>query len=172
MKILPYKKIEARFVAWSAEYLDVAQALMDYIADTRFEILHFGSTSFQVGGKGIIDLSLLYKNNQLTLAVEHLLGLGFQPQVSHRPFPPERPRLDGAVIFNQQIYYIHIHVIAYNSAEHHKQLAYKNYMLNNPQARQDYEYAKKKILQSGISEQEEYGDKKSLFVKPLLHEIV
>lgn len=100
--------------------------------------------------------------------MKHLIELGFQDQISLNPFPPERPRKDGAVIINGKWYYLHIHVIAYGSDEHKKQVAYKDYMLNNPTARDDYESVKKTIILNGFADQESYGKQKPPFVKRLL----
>lgn len=171
MKILKYKKIEASFNPWSAQYFKVAQRVIDFIGTEQFEVIHIGSTSFKVGGKGIIDLSVLYKNKDLDEAVQHLLHLGFQDQISEKPFPPERPRKDGAVIFNGTEYLLHIHVIERGSDEHKKQIEYKNYMLNNPAAREEYEASKKKILADGFTDQESYGKQKSPYVKSILNAI-
>jgi GrpB-like predicted nucleotidyltransferase (UPF0157 family) len=168
MKILKYKKMDASFSEWTSVYYDVAQAVIDFIGLAQLEVIHIGSTSFKVGGKGIIDLSVLYKNNDLALATEHLLELGFQDQVSIKPFPPERPRKDGVVNLDGKEYYLHVHVIASGSDEHKKQVQYKHYMLKNPTARKQYELTKKTILSNGIKDQDTYGEQKSPFVKSLL----
>ncbi|RXK14089.1 hypothetical protein CP965_01175 [Halarcobacter mediterraneus] len=171
MKILKYEKIEARFIPWNEDYFHVANALIDFIRTDIFDVLHIGSTSAMVGGKGIIDLSILYERDQLDLAVKHLKSLGFQDQISNNPFPNERPRKDGAVIFNEKKYLIHVHVIRKGSIEYRKQLKYKDFMLSNPKAREKYEESKKLILEQGILDQEEYGKQKSPFVKAVLEKI-
>ncbi len=171
MDILKYKKIEANFIPWSSIYLSVAQSVIDFISLEQFEVLHIGSTSFMVGGKGIIDLTVLYRNNDLHLAVQHLSKLGFQDQISVKPFPANRPRKDGAVLVNGKEYFLHVHVIAYGSDEHNKLEQYKSYMLNNPAARKEYESSKKTIILNGITDQEEYGKQKSPFVKVVLKSI-
>jgi len=145
MDILKYKKIEVGFIPWSPIYFEVAKLASEFISTEKFNVLHIGSTSFKVGGKGIIDLSILYGNGELTSAVDHLHALGFQDQVSDNPFPPERPRKDGAVIVGGEIYILHVHVIENDSDEHIKQIKYKNYMLDNPEARKEYELSKKNI---------------------------
>ena len=171
MEILKYEKREATFTPWTEEYFHVAKALINYISNEIFEVLHIGSTSARVGGKGIIDLSILYEKEQLDLAVKHLKSLGFQDQISNNPFPNERPRKDGSVIFNEKKYLIHAHVIRKGSIEHRKQLKYKKFMLENPNARKKYEDSKKHILEQGILDQEEYGKHKSPFVKSVLEQI-
>lgn len=171
MDILAYKKIPASFNIWSETLLVVAQSVIEHIANDQFEVIHIGSTSFKAGGKGIIDLSILYNAGELALAVDHLKQLGFQDQISDKPFPEHRPRKDGAVLYKGQVYYLHVHAIAKNSEEHHNQLKYKNYMLNSPTARAAYEQAKKTILTNGTNEQEAYAKQKSPFVKARLKEI-
>jgi len=118
MKILKYEKIEAGFTPWSSNYLKVSQSLIEFIRTEQFEVIHIGSTSFMVGGKGTIDLSILYKNGEINVAVNHLLSLGFQDQISDNPFPPERPRKDGTVRIDGNKYFIHVHVISYGSEKH------------------------------------------------------
>ncbi|WP_448550512.1 GrpB family protein [Thalassotalea fusca] len=171
MEILKYKKIKAGFTPWSPVYYEVAQSVMKFIRTERLEVIHIGSTSFKVGGKGIIDLSVLYKNGDLNFAVNHLIELGFQDQISKKPFPPERPRKDGAVLFKGKEYFLHVHVIANESDEHKKQEKYKKHMLNDSIAREKYELSKTSILANGVTEQEAYGKQKSPFVKSVLEQI-
>lgn len=171
MKILKYEKVTADFKPWTSTYLLVARELIQLIQTDGIDVMHFGSTSAKVGGKGIIDLSVLYHKGKFELAVERLKTLGFQDQIAEKPFPPERPRKDGAVIFEGQKYLVHAHVIEKGSIEHHRQKEYKDYMLSNPCARQEYELSKKAILEQGIREQEAYGKLKSPFVKSVLNKL-
>lgn len=149
----------------------MAKALINHIQTEPFEVIHIGSTAAKVGGKGIIDLSILYPKGQLNLAIEHLKSLGFQDQISAAPFPPERPRKDGAVLFDGKKYLIHIHAIEINSEEHTNQIKYRDYLLSDPAARQAYERSKRTILAEGVTEQDAYGKRKSPFVKSVLSRI-
>ncbi|WP_026804519.1 GrpB family protein [Aliarcobacter lanthieri] len=171
MQILKYEKIEATFKPWNKRYLEVAKHLIDFISTKDFEVIHIGSTSFMVGGKGIIDLSILYQNKNLDRAVNYIKSLGFQDQISENPFPKERPRKDGIVFFKNNKYIIHLHVIEKNSEEHKKQVKYKEYMLSNSKAREEYEKTKLDILNQGITNQEVYGKGKSPFIKSILSKI-
>ncbi|WP_432454124.1 GrpB family protein [Agarivorans sp. QJM3NY_29] len=171
MNILKYEKIKAEFKPWTETYLLIAESLISLIRTEQLDVIHIGSTSAKVGGKGIIDLSVLYPVGKLSIAVEHLKLLGFQDQVSAKPFPVERPRKDGAVVYKGHKYFVHVHVIEDGSEEHHKQLKYKQYMLANPLARYEYEQSKQAIIATGISEQEAYGKLKSPFVKSVLQHL-
>jgi len=169
MEILPYEIIKAEFKPWTETYLAVAQALIRLIETDEIQVMHFGSTSAKVGGKGIIDLSVLYPEGQLQAAVDHMNTHGFQDQASAKPFPPERPRKDAAVLFEGRKYLIHAHVIQKHSEEHQRQRAYRDYLLANPEVRADYERQKKAILSEGVTDQEAYVKRKAPFVKTILN---
>ncbi len=171
MKILKYESRNAQFTPWTSAYLDVAKALIELIETDMLSVLHFGSTSAMVGGKGIIDLSVLYTSGQIDLATVRLKSLGFQDQISDQPFPAQRPRKDGAVVYENTKYLIHAHVIEIHSDNHIKQLAYKEHLLNDIDAREQYEATKKSILASGINELQQYGDLKSPHVKSILKKL-
>ncbi|WP_417441391.1 GrpB family protein [Idiomarina sp.] len=171
MKIVKYEKVPADFKPWTSTYLLVARELIQLIQTEDIDVMHFGSTSAKVGGKGIIDLSVLYEKGQIDLAIDRLKSLGFQEQIAAKPFPPERPRKDGAVIYEGEKYLVHAHVIEKGSEEHVRQKDYRDYLLSNPSAREEYELSKKSILEQGIKEQDAYGKLKSPFVKSVLNKL-
>lgn len=170
MQVLPYERRPASFKPWSPVLLRVAAALIEHIKQDWMDVMHIGSTSAQVGGKGVIDLSVLYPEGRLQDAVEHLYTLGFQDQHSHKPFPPERPRKDGAVEFEGERFMIHVHLIRHGSEEHRNQQRFRDRMLANPDERAAYEACKREILAAGVTEQEAYGKLKGGFVKQKLAE--
>ncbi|WP_372768276.1 GrpB family protein [Pseudoalteromonas sp.] len=167
-----YSLVPASFNPWRAVFLDVAEAVMAELADERFDFLHFGSSSFKVAGKGIIDISILYQTGHLQDAVAYLKSFGFVDQHSENPFPATRPRKDIAVLYNNEVFNVHMHVIEKESEEHKKQVTYKEHMLNNPDDRAAYEAQKRKVLAEGITVQDDYGKAKSPFVKEILKRIV
>ena len=171
VKFIPYQLVPASFNPWRDIFLDVAQAVIAQLAHPDFEFLHFGSSSFKVAGKGIIDISILYKASELTKAVEHLKSIGFSDQHSNKPFPENRPRKDIAVIFKNETFQVHVHVIEFGSEEHLKQVNFKTHMLNNPDARALYEATKQQVIADGQTVQDDYGKAKSPFVKSVLQYI-
>ncbi|AIY67435.1 GrpB family protein [Pseudoalteromonas piratica] len=164
-----YSLVPASFNPWRAIYLDVAAAVINKLEEKRFDFLHFGSSSFQVAGKGIIDISILYPPGKLEEAVAHLKHFGFVDQHSDNPFPDSRPRKDIAVIFENETFNVHMHVIEKNSEEHLKQVKYKQHMLNNPADRAAYEAKKREVIARGTTVQDDYGKAKSPFVKNILN---
>lgn len=166
-----YRLVPASFNPWREIFIEVAEAVIEHLADQQFDFLHFGSSSFKVAGKGIIDISILYQPGKLEDAVTHLKHFGFVDQHSDNPFPDSRPRKDIAVIFENETFNVHMHVIEKNSEEHLKQLAYKQHMLANPQDRAAYEAKKRAVIKSGVTVQDDYGKAKSPFVKSVLARI-
>ncbi|AXQ97752.1 GrpB family protein [Pseudoalteromonas piscicida] len=169
IEFVPYQLIPASFNPWREVFLEVAEEAMAALAHSELELLHFGSSSFKVAGKGIIDISVLYKPGQLAQAVEHLKSLGFADQHSDNPFPDTRPRKDIAVMYQGELFQVHAHVIEKGSEEHMKQERFKAYMLSNPEARAEYETQKQLAIAKGIASQDEYGKAKAPFVKRTLN---
>lgn len=168
MQILPYTLKPACFSPWRPVYLDVAAVLIRHIKRDWLDVVHIGSTAARVGGKGVIDLSVLYPEGRLQDAATHLHALGFQQQHGNRLFPPERPRKDGAVEFAGELFMIHAHLILNGSEEHINQQRFRDHMLMNPGERAAYEMCKRDILAAGVKDQDVYGKHKGGFVKQRL----
>jgi Uncharacterized conserved protein len=66
---------------------------------------------------------------------------------------------------------IHAHVIEKDSDEHHRQIAYKQYLLENPDVRTEYENKKREILAQGLRNQDIYVKHKAPFVKGVLADL-
>src|SRR5437899_3256428 len=98
MCILKYSLSPAEFVAYDPEVAEVAGLLRGAIqsGEARVRVEHIGSTSVPgCGGKGIVDLAVLYPEGLLARARDVLDGLGFQKQDGPEPFPESRPMRVG-----------------------------------------------------------------------------
>jgi hypothetical protein len=98
--ILEYPIEAHSFVDWSPTYFKVADVIIDYIQkeSDAIEIHHVGSTSItDCGGKGSIDLAVVYTDGQLGQTREIIDRLGFQKQKTRDPFPETRPMRTGAI---------------------------------------------------------------------------
>lgn len=153
----------------------LAAAIIDALKHDDYEYCHIGSTSFGACGKGIIDISLLYriqsgddKLGAIAPIVQFLNSHGFTPQHSSNPFPKTRPRFDIGVRFRGKDYQVHLHVIENSSKEHKQQLLFKNKMLSDPELLNAYERKKQSILLEGKTDQDAYGKEKGYFVKDWL----
>src|SRR6185436_4164083 len=99
---------------------EVAAALGRLIEEavTGSRVEHIGSTAVPgLGGKGVIDLMLLYPPGSLVRARDAVDALGFQRQGTRDPFPEDRPMRVGAADWNGRRYRLHLHILSADSAE-------------------------------------------------------
>ena len=171
MRILLYVSTLAEFHAYNPKVAQVAGMLRDAIQtmapDLRVE--HVGSTSvLGCGGKGIIDLAVLYPDGFLAHARAILDELGFQKQGGRDPFPETRPMRVGCIEHDGQPFLIHAHVIAFGSDEHQGLVWFREALRVSSELRHAYEERKREILASGINDSVEYCLAKEEFIKDAL----
>src|SRR6266581_1676180 len=173
MRILAYFSTPAEFRAYDPRVTEVARLLRDAIrgVEPRLQVEHIGSTSVPgCGGKGIIDLAILYPGELLARARAVLDGLGFQKQGGPEPFPKSRPMRVGCVENYGRPFRIHAHVIALESEEHGELVWFRETLRADSALRQSYEERKRAILASGIQDPLEYCKAKGVFITDALKE--
>jgi ribosomal-protein-alanine N-acetyltransferase len=172
VKIMAYRHQPAQFL----EYDPVAPVLADLLArdiraaDNHLRIEHVGSSAVPgCGGKGVIDLLILYPEGLLEAAKRVLAEFGYQPQPQRDPFPEDRPMRVGSVEFQGVRYNIHAHVIAATSPEAAELLQFRDRLRTEPALREAYETEKRRILSAGVSDSLEYSIQKGDFVRAWLN---
>jgi len=173
MRILPYFSTPAEFRAYAPEGAEIARQLRGAIqsVEAALQVEHVGSTSVPgCGGKGIIDLAILYPQGLLARARAVLDGLGFQKQGGPEPFPENRPMRVGCVEHDGRPFRIHAHVIALGSAEHGELVWFRETLRGDSALRQRYEERKGAILAMGIEDPLEYCKAKGAFITDALNE--
>jgi GrpB-like predicted nucleotidyltransferase (UPF0157 family) len=163
--------MSAEFHAYDPEVAEVARLLCDAIQDMEpaLRVEHIGSTSVPgCGGKGIVDLAVLYPEGLLARSKAVLDGLGFQKQGGPEPWPEERPMRVGCVEHAGRLFRIHAHVIALKSQEHVELIWFREALRAEPSLQRRYEERKRAILQSGIRDSIEYCRAKGFFVTDVL----
>jgi GrpB-like predicted nucleotidyltransferase (UPF0157 family) len=173
MRLLPYFSTPAEFRAYDPEVTEIARLLRGAIrsAEPHLQIEHIGSTSVPgCGGKGILDLAILYPDGFLARARAVLDGLGFQRQGGPEPFPESRPMRVGCVQHKGRPFRIHAHVIALGSEEQGELVWFRETLRGNSALRQSYEARKRAILATGIEDPLEYCKAKGPFVTEVLRE--
>jgi len=171
MRIEPYFPGPADFRAYDPEAGEIARALGDAIRDVEpiLQVEHIGSTSIPgCGGKGIIDLMVLYPEGHLSRARTVLDLLGFQKQGGPEPFPEERPMRVGSILSGNGRFRIHAHVIALQSEEHRELVRFREVLRGCNELRQRYEERKRAILASGIQDPIEYCKAKEGVIQEVL----
>jgi len=171
MRILPYLSMPAEFRPYDPEVAETARLIRGAIqsVEPELQVEHVGSTSVPgCGGKGIIDLAILYPQAGLARARAALDGLGFQKQGGPEPFPEDRPMRVGSVEREGRAFQIHAHVIALGSEEHGEMVWFREILRRDPALRQGYEGRKRAILAIGIHDSIEYCKAKGPFITDLL----
>lgn len=139
--------------------------------DGRLQTEHVGSSAVPgCGGKGYIDLLVIYPDGLLDIAKRALADLGFQRQQSRDPFPEDRPMRVGTVMYAGRIYSVHAHVVAASSTEVREFLLFRDWLRSRPALQRAYEAEKRRILAEGVLDGTDYAEKKGDFVKGILAE--
>jgi GrpB-like predicted nucleotidyltransferase (UPF0157 family) len=171
MRILPYFSTPTQFLAYDPSLTEIVCLLVDALrnAEPQLKIEHVGSTSVPgCGGKGIIDLAVLYPTGFLEKAKSVLNDIGFQKQMGQEVFSEERPMRVGSIDYNGRLVRIHAHVIALDSAEHEELIWFREMLRRDPLLRYKYENEKRAILAQGIQDSVEYSKAKGEFLANLL----
>jgi len=174
MRILPYLPMPAEFRAYDPQFVVVAYFLADAIqrVEPQLKVEHVGSTSVpECGGKGIIDLAVLYPAGFLARARAMLDNLGFQKQGGPEPFPESRPMRVGCVEHDGRPFLTHAHVIDLDSDEHRELVFFREALRASSRLRHCYEARKRAILAMGIRDPIEYCKAKGAFITDALKEL-
>ncbi|HEY2864358.1 MAG TPA: GrpB family protein [Casimicrobiaceae bacterium] len=169
--ILPYAILPPVYVEYDAGAPDVASRVIDLVgaAAPWAQIDHIGSTAIPgCAGKGIIDLVALYPEGQLDDMRDTIDALGFQPQRTGHTFPEDRPMRVGAIEHRGQVYRLHMHVVAADSAEARSLYRFRDVLRADPALRDAYQAKKRAILQSGVNSSNDYTQAKGEFISAVL----
>jgi len=172
-RVAPYLSKPAEFRAYDPEVVEMARLVCSAIqsVEQKLRVEHAGSTAVPgCGGKGIIDLMVLYPAGFLARARTVLDDLGFQKQSGPEPFPESRPMRVGCVEHAGRSFQIHAHVIALDSEEHHELAWFREALRASSELRQRYQERKRAILAMGIDDSIEYCKAKGTFITDALKE--
>ena len=150
-----------------------ARKLADWITakEPRLQVEHVGSSAVPgCGGKGIIDLAVIYPDGLLKAAVSALDDIGFQRERSRKPFPESRPMLVGCTRHSGVQYPVHAHVLVENSSEVDEILWLRDRLRSDVALRRAYEAEKVRILAEGVLDGVDYAEKKGEFIRRVLAE--
>lgn len=170
----PYSQEPVRFRVYDPATAQVAAIVMDALLDLEpsLSVEHIGSSSVPgCGGKGTVDLAVLYLPGELGSATNALDQLGFQPQPGPNPFPESRPMRVGVLELAGKHYPVHAHVLELGCPEHAQLLAFRDALRADTRLCRDYEAHKQAILADGVSNRQEYTNAKGTFVREVLAEL-
>ncbi|HJQ24756.1 MAG TPA: GrpB family protein [Blastocatellia bacterium] len=171
LQIQKYELRQPIFCPADPEAASVAQRLAEAIVsrDGRLAVEHIGSTAVPgCGGKGYIDLLVLYPEGLLDAAKAALDALGYQRQPGREPFPEERPMRVGCVESSGRRYPVHAHVVAANDPEAERLLAFRDWLRRDAAEVRAYEAEKLRILAAGVLDGVDYAERKTRFIEAAL----
>jgi GrpB-like predicted nucleotidyltransferase (UPF0157 family) len=168
VEIRAYRSLPASYRDYDPEASAVAQALIALIReqDDALHLEHIGSSAVPgCGGKGYVDLLVIYPQGRLDAAKRALQALGFQRQQSRDPFPEDRPMRVGIVEHQGREFSVHVHVIANDSTEAVELVRFRDRLRADAGLRVAYEQEKRRILGAGVTDAEDYAQAKTEFIR-------
>lgn len=148
---------------WAAFFQRESQKLSGTLKKYNCQIEHIGSTSV-VGmcAKPIIDILIGINNFPPTDDfIRAMIGLGYeymeQASVSNRLYFVKRESLN----FNA-------HIVKYGGSIWNKDIAFREFLRNTPQAIQEYSALKRGIINKGRNKLLEYSEEKAPFIENIL----
>lgn len=137
-----------------------------------FKIEHIGSTAVPgLGGKGIVDIMIGIKKNEMMDIVKQAekLGYNYIPQASypnrlflHKPYPKD---------FDKEIAY-HLHIVNIDSDDYKNTIAFRNYLKTHPEDLEKYAQIKQQAADIANEDKETYMKIKEATIKEILKKTV
>jgi GrpB-like predicted nucleotidyltransferase (UPF0157 family) len=171
LSIGPYELRTACCRPWDARAPEVAARVAALIRTVLpvARVEHIGSTSVPgCGGKGIVDLLLLYPPGGLAAARDALASLGFQRQPGRDPWPEERPMRVGSVVHDDDRFALHVHVVASGSAEEAWDVGFRDRLRADPALVEAYVARKREIIGDGVVDSVDYSRAKGPFIEGVI----
>lgn len=156
--------------AWDGDAVTVARLVAERIAggSVVVGVEHVGSTAVAgCGGKGVVDLAVLYDAVELEVVKEMLRGMGFQRQPHADPFAESRPMLVGSVEYGGRWFGVHVHVLEKGCAEAVELVRFRDRLREDGELAERYVRVKKEIVDSGVTDSLEYCRRKGRFIDGL-----
>lgn len=167
--IIPYQIPETAFYEYDPEFPKVFFQVAELIKrESQFATVeHIGSTSVPgMPGKNSLNIAVIVERMEYPILLNSLKNKGF----GDHPFksePEDRPLLVGGVTHNDQIYWLHVHLITENSKDHIVALYFRDILRGNPKIATEYAALKKQLVEEKASA-EEYHQGKQAFIRSII----
>ncbi len=165
--ILPYPRQPVEYGDSDPRAPAVAQLISNHIRQhlPSIQVEHIGSTAVaDCGGRGVIDLMLLYDDEPIDLILATLDTIGFLWVQRDNNLPDEWPKGAGAIKYAGDIFRIHLHVLPRDHMAVSERRAFRDRLQSDPEFRAAYQALKRVILAAGITDPIKYTEAKSDFV--------
>ena len=157
--VYPYDK------EWPNEYLKEKEILKGILKDFDYQIEHVGSTAIPgLSAKPIIDIAIGVKDEQTMLEMEKVLGNAGYDMLNSLETKGEILARKGAP--ECRTHYIHIQKL---KSEYWNEFVYfKQYMLDHPEAVEEYQKLKCELSVKYADERKKYTAAKNEFISSVL----
>lgn len=163
--------LAVRIVPYDSKAPEIFEEIKQSICNIipyQIKVEHIGSTAVVgLGGKGIIDVLIIAKQEYMRKIVELLesKGYNYNPQGSTIP---ERLFVSGPYKYNERELHIHIHITFFGSKEHKGKLLFRDYLRRHPdEAKICHELKKQWSMEAG-SDGSKYTELKTSYINEVL----
>ena len=127
--VVPYDEM------WPAEFEKICSDIWPSIKDVAIAIEHVGSTSVKgLYAKPIIDMNIIVENGDLPIIIQRLAKLGYIHEGDLGTKGREAFKYEGKSHLMEH----HLYVCPKDSAEHKRQITFRNYLRLHPEYCEKY----------------------------------
>jgi Uncharacterized conserved protein len=129
---------------WVKEFNKIRDEIMPVISNDIISIEHVGSTSVpELWAKPIIDMNIIVEEDKLSIVIEKLAAIGYIHEGNLG--------IEGREAFKYtdkpHLMQHHLYVCPKDSAEHKRQVIFRDYLRSHPQERENYSEIKIEMSQ-------------------------
>jgi len=169
MLLHPYNPI------WKTQFSDLKSVIDSTLGPDQFWIEHIGSTAVPgMDAKPIIDMDVIYyEMEDFTIINENLKTLGYYHNgdqgVPGREVFKRQPGQNHEILDTIPH---HLYVCKANSSALQRHLAFRNYLLDNKDAREQYTILKREIAAKAKQDKKVYAGLKGPLANPFIDDLL
>ena len=148
---------------WVVEFQKHAKIIADALGNTALQIEHIGSTAVPgLAAKPIIDILVVVPDSSdESTYLPQLEKVGYELRVREPGFHEHR-------MMRTREKGVHIHIYSPGSKEVERYLLFRNELRKDPEARKDYEAAKRELAERDWSDMNAYAEAKTKVVESII----
>lgn len=181
VKIVPYNP------EWKTKFEEEKSLLSELLKEFNPVIEHIGSTAIEgLGAKPIVDIQVgMREHEDLNLMIDTMISAGYVYYKKYEDVLPDRRYFVKAANIQNDIlpkilytyddkfdrkehpHLFHIHVVELNSDWWQRHIAFRDYLRNNNETRDEYYKLKVELARKEWDDKNDYTDAKTEFVKSI-----
>lgn len=161
---------------WSQDFQNIKQILVEAVKPFDVVVEHIGSTAVpELAAKPILDIDIVYQEDVKLEAIKAKLeAIGYfhngdQGIPQREVFKRRNTSSDHSIL--DEIAH-HLYVCPAESFELQRHLAFRDYLIAHPEAREQYQHLKYKIAEDAHQDRKMYAQLKETQAYDFIHEIL